>query len=534
MFSASPLRQPQFRLFVTGALGTALGFTMATTVAAWVMATLTPSELMVALVQTAATAPALLLGLIAGTLADIVDRRRLILTTQWLLLSATALLGIASLTGFAGPSTLLALMFVVGAGLTLYLPAQAASVNDLVPREHLARAVALSAVAFNVARAIGPALAGGLTTAVGSGAALLASTVFFVPMLVAIFRIRWPEHLLRGLPETVYAGMLSGLRYARHSPAMRSVIVRTGSFSLCASAFWALLPVIARDQLHLGAGGYGLLSAGFGAGAIAGALWMPSLLHRRSLNFVVNGASLLWAATIAVMSSTSSVVLAIIASALAGAAWVAVLAGLSAGTQSSAPGWVRARAVSVSLVATQAALAAGSAVWGAVAALAGIRAALLASLATMLVLLAIGRRARVAMGNEADVLPGAPLPELVVAAEPRPTDGPVLIQVEYRIAAENRAEFLRAVYAVEPARRRNGASSWRVFRDLAVDGRFVERFVIESWAEYVRLRTRATMADRELDARIQTLQRADVPIHVSRLIGIDRDRDAAFEPKRVE
>ncbi|HYS12066.1 MAG TPA: MFS transporter [Burkholderiaceae bacterium] len=532
IFADSPLRHARFRLFYFGSLGTALGFTMATTVAAWVMATLTPSEFMVALVQTAATAPALLFGLVAGALADIVDRRRLILATQWLLLSATALLGAAALAGFAGPSTLLTLTFVVGAGLTLYLPAQAASINDLVAREDLARAVALGAVAFNVARAVGPALAGGLAAWVGSGSALLASSLFFVLMIVAVLRMERRRHALRGVPETVFSGVLSGLRYARHSPAMRSLMIRNASFSLCASAFWALLPVIARDQLHLGAGGFGLLSGGFGMGAIVGALSIPALLQKRSLNYIVNGATLLWLAAIALLAATDIVALAIVAACFGGAAWVAVLAGLSAGTQSSAPGWVRARAVSVNLVTMQAGLAAGSAVWGAVAATAGIRIALLTSLVTMLLLLAVSRRARVAMGSEADVTPGAPLPELAIAVEPQPTDGPVVIQIEYRIDAENRLEFLRAIHAVEPARRRNGASSWRVYRDLAEDGRFVERFVIESWAEYVRLRTRSTMADRALDARILLLQRADLPVQISRLIGIDREREGIVDEER--
>src|SRR5437763_12610255 len=252
---------------------------MQTTVAAWVMATLTPSQLMVALVQSASTAPALLFGLVAGSLADIVDRRRLILGTQCLLLAATAILGMATLAGLVGPVMLLALTFLVGAGLSLYLPAQGASINDLVSRQDLPRAVALGAVAFNVARAIGPALAGGIAAWLGSGSALLASSLFFIVMIVAVYRMKKRERALPGVPETVLSGVLSGLRFARHSPAMRSLIVRNVGFSVCASAFWALLPVIARDQLRLGAGGFGLLSAGFGAGAIVGALAIPGQLQ---------------------------------------------------------------------------------------------------------------------------------------------------------------------------------------------------------------------------------------------------------------
>src|SRR5437764_10935334 len=185
LVQGSPLRHPRFRMFYLGSIGSALGYTMQATIAAWLMATLTPSEFMVALVQTASTAPTLLFGLFAGTLADIVDRRRLILVTQIGLLAATLLLGVATLAGVVGPASLLLLTFVVGAGFTFYLPAQQASINELVPRVELPRAVALGAVAFNVARAIGPAFAGAIAAWLGSGSALVASALFFVVVILA-------------------------------------------------------------------------------------------------------------------------------------------------------------------------------------------------------------------------------------------------------------------------------------------------------------------------------------------------------------
>jgi hypothetical protein len=314
---------------------------------------------------------------------------------------------------------------------------------------------------------------------------------------------------------------------------MRSLIVRNVGFSVCASAFWALLPVIARDELRLGAGGFGLLSAGFGGGAIMGALAIPGQLQRRSLNVLVTAGTVLWTAAIALLAFTVHVPLAIVAACAGGAAWVSVLASLSAGTQSSAPAWVRARAVSLNLVSNQASLAVGSALWGAAASIAGTRLALAGSAATMLLVLVFTRRARVSMGDEADVTPGAQLPDLVIAFEPGPTDGPVLIQIEYRIDAEHREAFLRAIHAVEPVRRRNGAVSWRVYRDLGEDGLFVERYIIASWAEYVRLRSRSTMADRSVVHDVEKFQRPDVAVRVSRLISIDRDSDlGADDPSR--
>jgi MFS family permease len=522
LFETSPLRHAPFRRFYLGSIGAAIGYTMQATIAAWLMATLTPSTLMVALVQTASTAPALAFGLLAGALADIVDRRKVIFATQILLLVATALLGAAAMAGWVGPITLLAVTFVVGAAFTLYLPAQQASVNDFVSRAELPRAISLGAVAFNVARAVGPALAGAIAAWLGTGSAMLASAVFFVPMIFAIRRWKRREITLPGVPETLFSGVRSGLRYARHSPAMRSLIIRNLAFAVCASVFWALLPVIARDQLGLGAGGYGLLSAGFGVGAVVGALAIPGQLQRMSLNALVTAGILLWAAATLLLAATAMTAFALLGAFCSGMAWVSVFASLSVGTQSSAPAWVRARALATNLVATQVSLALGSALWGAFAEATSTRVALAVSAALLLALHLLNRRVYIAMGSDDDVTPSLHLPDLTVAVEPMPDDGPVLIQQEYQIEPANRAEFLHAIAAVEPTRRRNGASGWRVYRDVGAEGRFVERYVIASWSEYIRLRSRMTVADREIQERVAKLQRPDVPIRVSRLIGVKR------------
>src|SRR5207244_10449617 len=266
--------------------------------------------------------PTLLFGLIAGTLADIVDRRRIILITQVLLLCATATLGAASLAGIIGPASLLVLTFTVGVGFTFYLPAQQASINELVARTELARAVALGAVAFNVARAVGPALAGAIAAWLSSGSALLASSVFFILMIVAARGLKRREGALPGIPETLLSGILSGLRFARHSSAMRALILRNLSFAVCASALWALLPVIARYQLGLGAGGFGLLSAGFGIGAVVGALAIPRQLERRSLNAIVTSGVVLWTFAALLIAASRYTAIALVGTCGAGVAWV--------------------------------------------------------------------------------------------------------------------------------------------------------------------------------------------------------------------
>ena len=518
LLSSSPLREAPFRRFYIGSVGTALGYTTQTTIVAWLMTTLTPSALMVALVQTASTAPSLLLGLFAGALADIADRRRVILVTQVILLLATMGLGAATLAGAVTPFALLAFTFVIGAGFTFYMPAQSASINDLVARVDVPRAVALGAVAFNVSRAVGPALAGAAVAWMSSGSALLASGVLFIVMIVAMRGLVTPPRPIRAMPETIMSGIESGLRYARHSPRMRALILHNVSFALCASALLALLPVIARDQLSLGAGGFGFLSASFGIGAVVSALLVPRGLHRTSLQTVVRFFTLLWVVGAALIASAGYTAAALLGAFATGASWTGVLSSLSAGTQTSAPAWVRARSVAMNLIAVQVSMALGSAFWGWLASLEGTRVAMLSAGGTLLVFLFLNRHVLLKMGNEADVTPSLHLPDLVIAVEPQPDDGPVLIQIEYRIDATNVERFLEFIHKVERIRRRNGASAWMVFRDLGEDGRFVERFIIRSWAEYVRLRTRMTMADRGLQDQVEGLQHDGVPVRVSRLI----------------
>jgi len=530
---SSPLRHATFRTFYFGSIGVALGYTMQATVAAWLMATLTPSPLMVALVQTASTAPTLLFGLVAGTLADIVDRRRIIVVTLLILCSAALVLGGATIFGVTGPIALLALTFLIGVGFTFYLPTQQASVHGLVSRPELPGAVALNAVAFNVARAAGPALAGAIAAWVGIGVAFVVGALSFTGMFVALRGWKGQERPLPGVPERLLSGVGSGLRYARHSVAMRSLIIRTLSFAVCASAFWALLPVIARDQLGLGAGGFGLLSAAFGTGAVVSALAIPRQLHSQPLNTVVTYGVLLWTLATVLIAVTDLTGIALVGALCAGVAWVSVLASLSAGTQSSAPAWVRARAVAMNIVAVQASLAVGSALWGALATAVGTHIALGASAALVAILSFAHRRVRVAMGEEADVTTGVQLPDLTIHEEPLPDDGPVLIQIEYQIDPENRAAFLHAIHAVEATRRRNGATSWRVFRDLGVKGRVVERYIVASWAEYMRLRSRMTMADRKLQEEVFKLQRREVPVRISRFIGVSSS-DEEQEPRHFE
>jgi MFS family permease len=521
VLASSPLRHAPFRSFYFASVGVALGYTMQATMAAWLMAVMTPSEIMVALVQTMSTAPSILFGLVAGALSDIIERRHVIFATQIAFLVGTIILGVATKFGVMAPSGLLVLTFLIGIAFAFYMPAQSASINDLVDRSDVPKAVALGAVAMNVSRAIGPAIAGALMAWIGSDDAFLTCAVFFIGMIFVVRSWAPTQRALPGVPESLLTGIASGVRYARHSSPLRAILVRNFTFALCASSLYALLPVIARDQLHLGPGGFGILFGSFGAGAVVAALNIPRALGKHSLQRMVLAASLLFVISATLVAASEHQMLAMVGAFGAGASWVGVFASLGAGTQSAAPAWVRARAVAMGFVTVQAAIAGGSVLWGLVASWQGTRIALLAAAATFLVLLALHRRVRVRLGGDKDVVLADQLPAIGLLDEPEPEDGPVLIQIEYRIDPANRDAFLRAVRAIGPVRRRNGAGSWRVFRDLAEDGLFVERYIISSWAEYVRLRSRMTIADRNIQQEIEKHQREGVQVRVSRFLGVD-------------
>ena len=521
MFQNSPLRHPVFSLFYSGCVCTALGYTMQGTLAAWLMATLSTSAVMVALVQTATAGPVLVLGLIAGFVADSMDRRRMILITQWVMLAAVLALSAMESTHHLTPAVLLSLTVLVGVGFAFYLPAQMASIQSMVTRAELPAASALNAVAFNAARAVGPAFAGALVIGLSAGSALLASAAFFMVTIAIVYLWQPGPQLLPGPTEGLLKGVQAGLRFAWHSQALRAVTARNVSFSFCASAFWALLPLIAKEQLRAGAGGFGLLFTAFGLGAIFGAWLTPALIRRTSLNATTNWGALVWAAAVAVVAWADWPSAIIGGAFVAGSAWVAVLSSLSAGTQSRAPTWMRARAVSIYIVGTQAGLAIGSAVWGTVASLIGVRLALLCSVGVLLVAYVLLRQLRIQPGTEADTLPNPSVAELSITHTPDPEDGPVLIQFEYHIDLVYQAEFVQAMDAVGPARRRSGASNWGVFRDLNDSSRFVERYVITSWADYLRQRERMTQADKLRHEKATRFQKANVPIKLSRFIGVE-------------
>ena len=499
-----PLRLPAFRgLWVSSGIYF-IGNAMQAMAASWLMVELTGSSFLAALVQTAVFLPMFLLALPSGVLADTTDRRRLILSALAVQAAIVVVLALLVLAGVAGPATLLLFTFMAGCCTALFSPAWNSTVADTVPREDMPQAITAMSMAWNGARALGPALAGLVFAKLGAGWVFALAVASAFVMMQAIRR--WPPkpHPQSRLPaERLWGGTLSGLRFARHSKIILAQLLRTVAYSGTGSALWALLPVIGQRQLGLGAAGFGLLMACLGTGAVAAGLVLGRVRARTGLEALVAGCCVVFAVVMAVAALVPIPIVVYVALVIGGAAWMAVMSTFNTATQTSAPPWVRSRAAALHTLSALGSFAIGSAFWGAVSGIAGLTVALCAAAACMAASPLLARAFPLRMGEVGEVTPGTPWEELFIVAEPKPEDGPVAVEVGYRIRDGESDEFLNAVTQLRAPRRRDGATFWRIYRDLGDSSRYVERFIVTSWAEYLHQRARATMADQQLESRVR-------------------------------
>ncbi|HEY0506031.1 MAG TPA: MFS transporter [Lysobacter sp.] len=498
----SPLRVPTFRALWLAILAGNIGTWIHDVAAAWVMAETTGSPLMVAAVQSATTLPVVLLAIVAGTLSDIVDRRRyLILAQLWMFLVASTLAVLAQLDAM-GPWTLVVLTFALGTGAAMAMPAQQATTPELVPRTMLGAAVALGSLSMNIARAIGPALGGLIVAQAGVAWAFAINALSFLGVMLVL--VRWRrEPKVSTLPaETFGVALRAGWRYAREATVLQAVLVKAGSFFVFASALTALLPIVVNQQLRASAGTFGLLLGCVGVGAIAGALLLPRLRRRIDPDRLVLLATLAYAGCIAALALVRDVRILYPVSLVNGFAWISVLSSLQIAAQTSVPAWVRARALSLYIVVFSAGLAAGSLGWGALAQAKGATFALLVAAAGTVAAGLFGWRFRLGEAARVDVTPSGHWPQPIVSREVAGDRGPVLVTLEYRVRLERRVEFLQLMNELGHGRRRNGAVTWGVAEDTTAPGVYLEHFVDCSWLEHLRQHERVTGDERRLQEAI--------------------------------
>lgn len=518
-----PLRNRTFRVLWLAVFASNVGLWMQTVGAQWLLVHRAQAAILVPLVQVADMLPDLLFGLVGGVLADIFDRRRLLIAVQLVMAVACTALTVLTRAGHMSPALLLAFTFVLGSGTVLTGPAYQSLVPDLVPRPQIPAAASLGSVNINLARAVGPAIAGVLIalTGVAGVFALDAVTLLLYTLVVAARPL--PSRARSADPESFLLALHSGARYVRYAPVVRRMLLRAALFLIPGSVLWALLPLIATERLGLGSSGYGLLLASLGIGAVAGAFILPSIRARLAPNTLIATASCVYAVALAVAVLTHVTVVTVAVLLPAGVAWMGFLSSMNAWLQLFLPTWVRARGISVYLMVLFGSQALGALLWGAVAAPAGlvptflIAAGLMALGATTIVFWPLIDTQK--MGRATAVY--WPEPQLVA---PSTDEGRlVVVETTYTVIPAHQQAFLEAMTRVRLSRLRTGATNWGLFREGEAEDVFVELFVVPSWQEHVRQhQERQTETDRDYEARAREL--SETPPRTAHLISAEVDR----------
>ncbi|MEQ6289092.1 MFS transporter [Vogesella sp. GCM10023246] len=513
----TPLKQPLFRMLWSTWLTANICMWMNDVAAAWLMTSLSSSPVLVALVQAASTLPVFLLGVPCGALADIVDRRRFFIATQFWVAAVAITLSLTTFLGLLTPGLLLTLTFAYGIGLAMRWPLFAALIPTLVPRAELPGALVLNAVAMNLSRVIGPIVAGGIIAAAGSGYVFLLNAVLSVA--IGLLLLTWRhQQKISSLPgERFFGAIRVGLQYVRQSPELHIIMLRVFTFFTLSTALLALLPLVARRFPGAGAGTFTLLLASMGAGAVLAAFLLPYVRQHLPRDTLLLYGTLLHAAITVLVAHVPSPWLAAVLMPLAGMAWISVANSLTVSAQAALPDWVRARGMSIHQMTMMGSSALGAALWGQVASISSVPTALTIAAGCALLGLLLTRRLTLGIHNE-DKSPVRLWQAPEVAIDIEPDQGPVLIMVEYRIDPSRAEEFAQLMRETRRSRLRNGALSWELFHDTAEPGVYIEQFTDSSWLEYLRRNERGTAADLSLRDRRHELHLETAPPRIRRFI----------------
>ena len=496
MTAWSPLRHRAYRALWLASFIALTGSWISDSTGAWLMTSLSSSPLQVALMSSAVTLPILLMALPAGALADLFDRRMVLMATQlWVTVVSLVLFGV-SLAGTMTAGMLLALTFAHGIGGAMRLPVIAAMTPSLVPRLDLPNALALHGVSFNGARVVGPVLAGLLLSWIGGPWVFLVCAVLSVAVTVAFAR-GTRQTRASSLPnERFVAAMRLGLQFSRQTPAMVTALAHIALYTLFAVAMQALLPLVARDRLAGNAGTYTLLLSAMGIGAIVSVVVLPDLRRRLSRDQLLASCAVLQAAATVALSQATSTWIAAPAVFAGGAAWVATFNTLNVTAQMALPDWVRARGTAVFLASGMAGATAGGFAWGQIASMASIERSMeIAAFASLAAFALLRRRYRLSGLAETDLTPVQVTAEFAAGATIEEDQGPVMVTIEYQIDPARAEEFSAVMADSRRWRLRHGALHWGVYRDVADPGRYVEHFLVDSWLDRLRQIERLTAED---------------------------------------
>ena len=516
----APFRSRTFALIWTATVVSNIGGWMYNVASGWLMTSLDPDPFIVSLVQVANSLPMFLFAIPAGALADIVDRRRLLIIGESaIMITSTAFAALVWLH-LITPVSLLVFSFIVTVGSAITAPGWQAVVPELVPKPDLPAAVAANSVGINVSRAVGPAIGGLLVGAIGIAAPFWVNAFSNLGVIVALVRWRLPKNK-SGTPlppERFGNAMRTGLRHARYNPNLNATLIRATAFFVFASAYWALLPLVTRSQIAGGPALYGLLLGIIGASAVGGAFLLRWLREKLGADRLLSIATLASAVATGLFALAHDSATAVVASLIAGASWISAVASLNVSAQIALPEWVRGRGLAVYVTVMFGALTIGSAIWGELAAVVGLTTALLIAAAGAIIAIPLTRAWKVQTGAVDDLSPSMHWPAPITTSAIEPDRGPVLVTVEYHIDPKNREPFLHALGRSARVRRRDGAYDWGIFEDPAKEGRFIETFLTDSWLDHLRQHQRVTKADRIMEQLVRRFQVGDGP-KTTHLIG---------------
>ena len=507
-----PFGHAAFTVIWTATVVSNIGTWMYSAASGWLMTSLSADPLIVSMVQVATSLPMVLMALPAGALADIVDRRRLLLAAELATTLISALFALFVWLGVITPLIVLAFTFVISVCGVLTAPAWQAIVPQLVPKRELAPAITANSVGFNISRAIGPALGGAAIAGMGIAAPFWSNAISNIGVLGALLWWRPPKRIVNPLPaERLGSAMVAGMRYGWNNPHLRATLARAIGFFFFASAYWALLPLVARLRIAGGPELYGILLGAIGAGAVAGAFLLRRLKARIGPDRTVAAGTFGTAVALALFGIAQGAAIALVACIIAGMSWIIVLASLNVSAQVSLPEWVRGRGLAFYMTLAFGALTLGSAVWGKLGELLGLPIAHYIAAVGALGIIPLTRRWKLQTGAGVDLTPSSHWPVPVVTHELDHARGPVLVTVDYRINPHDRDAFLAALSELGRERRRDGAYAWGIFEDVAERGSFRETFFVESWLEHLRQHQRVTNADRLVQDAISRFQVAGEP-----------------------
>ena len=517
--SESPLKNSLYRFLWVAMFASDIGAAMQTVGSGWLMTSLAPSPFVVSLLQVMTSLSIFLLALPAGALADIVDRRKLFLATQYFSLAVAAVLGILTFGGFTTSSILVVFTLLLGMGNAMSLPVNIVIQTEILPKKKALAAMTLFSVAIYIGLAVGPLLGGLVVAAAGSWAVFLLNASSFVVMIVFLHKWHSPAERKLLPPEQIIGAIRTGLRYMHHSLHVRALFVRDFSLTICGSALVSLLPLLARSAAGSNSILFGILIGSFGIGGMISGLLIVPRIRNVSIEKRIASATILYAAAMVVLSFQHEIVIAFIGIFAVGTALIVITSSLNFVAYNSVASWVRTRVVSVHQMVYWGGVAIGSIVWGIVAEIWGVPLALLAAAIGLVIGLVTSTRYKLKPYTDVDMTPSMhwAMPRTMIDIGDH-DGGFVLVEMEFEIDPTRSHEFESAMNDLRSLLLRDGAINWELFHDVENPSRYVMMFTSESWTEHLRQHERTTKADLAIEEHARSFHMGKDPPRISHFI----------------